>query len=368
MPELRDWWDDLWGKVKHSPAILPTHHPIPFSHVDKKEGEPFRRDHHYFVIKVNQIFLKYNRQFWTTYAPMALVVSEFDYDEDAKVVPFVVGPSMLEKNKIELPSGFIFSDTKVAGIHPYKGGGLKLTVILYQVKRTDLAKSMLKVIEKVASVVDFSQTLATYLKIADVLVDTVAEVVGSDKDNRPIVGLRKEFDPIDGFAPGYFALIDSGKDRIDVNKLWVKENELLFGDSVETATQFTDANYVLYSIRQTTSRDDFTKFRFYERWKVALAESWTKNPENWTSACANWTALCQMMDLSPDLVKPQADELAKECWAQMEQNHDTVLAKAATMGPGDGESDEELIEDPELQGISERLNRVRSKSVAIFDR
>ena len=367
MPELRDWWEDLWGKVKHSPAILPTHHPIPAGHVDKKEGEPFRRDQHYFVVRVNQIFLKYNRQFWTTYAPMALFVSEFDYDEDAKVVPFVVGPSMLEKNKIELPSGFIFSDTKVAGIHPYKGGGLKLTVILYQVKRTDLAKSLLKVIEKFASVVDLSQTLATYIKIADVLVETVAEVVGSDEDNQPIIGLRKEFDAVEGFAPGYFALIDSGKARIDVNKLWVKGNELLFGDSRETATQFTDANYVLYSIRQTTSRDDFTKLGFYGQWKVALAESWTNDRQKWKSAQANWTTLCQMMSLSPDLVTPQADALADECRELMERNHNKVKAERAVMGAGEGESEAEVIEDPELRGISERLDRVRSKSVANLD-
>jgi hypothetical protein len=367
MPELRDWWDDLWGKVKHSPAILPTHRAIPSSHVDKKEGEPFRRDQHYFVVRVNQIFLKYDRQFWTTYAPMALFVSEFDYDEDDKVVPFVVGPGMLEKNKIELPSGFIFSDTKVAGIHPYKGGGLKLTVILYRVKRTDLAKSMLKVIEKFASVVDLSQTLATYIKIANALVETVAEVVGSDGDNQPIIGLRKEFDAVEGFAPGYFALIDSGNAKIDVNKLWVKENELLFGDSLEMAAPFTDANYVLYSIKQTTSRDDFTRLGFYKQWKVALAESLTKDQEKWTSAKANWIALCQMMELSPDLVKPQADALADECFSLMERNHKKIVAQNAKMGAGVGESAEEVAEDTELQGISERLNRVRSKSVAILE-
>jgi hypothetical protein len=365
MPTLGDWWSDFWDGVQHSPAILPTHYPVPQSHVDRKLGEAFRRDEHYFVVRVNQIFIKYERQLWTEYAPMALVVSEFDYNEETMVVPFVVGPSLLEKDKIRLPSGFVFSDTKVAGIHPYKGGGLKLTVLLYQVRRDDLAKKLLKVIEKVASVLDFSQALATYIKIADALVETVVDVVAGDETNQPIIGLRKEFDPVDDFGPGYFALIDSGNVKIDVNKLWVKNNELLFGDSLETATAFTAANYVLYSIRQTTKRDDFTKLSFYGQWKVALAESWTKDRERWKSAQANWTTLCQMMSLSPDLVTTQADALADECRALMESNHKKVQASSAVMG---GEQQEELINaDTELRGISQRLDRVRRKSVAILD-
>jgi hypothetical protein len=367
MSDTGDWWDGFWGKIKHSPAILPAHYQVLPSHVDRTQGEPFRRDQHYFVVKVNQIFLKYDRQFWTTYAPMALVVSEFDYDEQAKVVPFVVGPSLLEKDKIELPSGFVFSDTKVAGIHPYKGGGLKLTVILYQVKRIDLAKKMLSMVERVASVLDFSQTLAAYVKISGVLVDIVETIISSDDDNQPLIGLRKEFDPIDDFSPGYFALIDSRNVKIDVSRLWVTDNKLLAGDSRETAEPFTDANYVLYSVRQTKARDDVTKLGFYQQWKVALAESSSHEPKKWKSARASWASLCQMMSLSPDLAFAQVGDLAKECWAKMEERHDLATATHAKMGAGKEGVDPAMFEDTELQGISERLNRIRTTSVSILD-
>lgn len=367
MSSLSDWWSGFWDQVQHSPAILPIHYPVPASHVDKETGDPFLRDQHYFVIRINQIFIKYERQLWKEYAPMVLAVSEFDYDEDTMVVPFVVGPSLLEKDKIALPSGFLFSDTKVAGIHPYKGGGLKLTVILYQVKRDDLAKKLLKVVEKMASLLDFSQALATYLKVANVLVDTVMDLIEGDNTNEPIIGLRKEFDPFDDFAPGYFALIDSRETNVDVGSLWVKGNRLYRGDSMADSEAFTDADFVLYSIRQSTSRDDFTKLAFYSQWKVAMAESWTKDAEKWTSAQANWTTLCQMMALSADLITPQAENLADECYAQMESNHNRVTAKYAQMGAGQSASEAETNEDQELRGISERLNRVRRKSVAILE-
>ncbi|HEX9941972.1 MAG TPA: hypothetical protein VGG03_08150 [Thermoanaerobaculia bacterium] len=362
MPTLEEWWDGFWGKVRHSPTILSTRHAILPDHVDKQPGQRFKRDQQYFVVKINRIFLQYDRQFWTTYAPMALVVSEFQYDGQHTVVPFVVGPSLLENDQIELPRGFMFLDTKVAGIHPYKGGGLKLSIILYRVKRTDLAKQLLKVVENIASVLDFSQVLTTYLKIAGVLVDTVGDIIGTDQNNQPIIGLRQEFEAGDEFKPGYFALIDS--DKIEQGKLWVRDNELLYGDGTNPP-KFIDANYVLYSIDQVTERDDIEKLSFYDQWKTALAEAHTANPEKWLSAKANWTALYQMMSLSPDLISPQAEALAEECFTQMETKYNNVKRRAGTMGSAENEQ-RALGEAGELRSISEHLDRVRSKSVSVL--
>jgi len=360
--KLTDWWDGFWDNVKHSPAILPTLHRISSDHIDKQMGQRFKRDQHYFTIKVNRIALKYDREFWTTYAPMALVVSEFQYDGDDIVVPFVVGPSLLEKNQIELPDRrFMFLDTKVAGIHPYKGGGLKLTVILYKVKRTDLAKKLLKVVENMASVLDFSHALSAYLKIGAVLVETVGEVIGADADNQPLIGLRQEFGDADDIYSGYFALIEG---KIEKSKLWVEDNALLYGD-VGNASQFTDANYVLYSIHQTPDRDDFEKLSFYGQWKTALAEAHTANPEKWLSAKANWTTLYQMMSLSPDLISPHAENLADQCFTDMETKHNNVKKRAGTMGSTDDEQ-KALGEVGDLRGISEHLDHVRSKSVSVL--
>ena len=363
MPSLKDWWGGFWGKVQHSPTILPTRHAILQDHTDKQPGEDFKRDEHYFVVWVNRIFLKYSRDYWTTYAPMALVVSEFNYNGKDTVVPFVVGPSLLEKDKIKLPNDFVLSDTKVAGIHAYKGDGLKLSVILYRVKRTDLATKLLKVVEKMASVMDFSQALSSYLKIAEVLVDTVGEVIGTNEDNEPIIGLRKEFNGAGDFKPGYFALIDSPTKTIEQSKLWVRKNELLYGEDFNSAREFTEANFVLYSIGQAVERDDFDKLPFYDQWKTAMAESFTADPEKWKSALANWATLYQMMSLSPDLISPQAEVLGEKCYAKMEQNYSKVKQRTGKMGPAEKAP---LVpgQDAELRAISGRLDRVRAKSVS----
>lgn len=367
MPDLQEWWKGFWDTVQHHPTVLPTRHAILPSHVDKKLGETFRRDRHYFTVRLNQIFLKYDRQFWATYAPMALVVSEFQYNGQDTVVPFVVGPSLLEKDKIEVPNGFVFSDTKVAGIHPYKGGGLKLTVILYRIQRNDPIRRLLRIAESLASVLDFSQTLGTYLKIANILVETLGDVIGADPNNQPIIGMRKEFDAQDGFQPGYFALIDSGNTPIEQEKLWVCQNQLRYGDSMN-APEYRGANFLLYSIQQATERDDIDQLHFYKQWQTSLAESLTASQEKWLSAKANWVTLYQMMSLSPDLISSHAEALADECYAQMEKNYAKIKERMGKMGAGgdEREATSKDDEDKQLSGLSEQLDPVRSRSVSVL--
>jgi hypothetical protein len=349
MAPIRDWWDNFWDKAKHSPTILPTRHSIPSEHVDKQIGGAFKRDQHYFSITVNRTFLKYDQQFWATFAPMALAVSEFQYDGKDTVVPFVVGPSLLEKDRIELPKkGFMFLDTMVAGPHPYKGGGLKLTLILYRVKRTDLVRKLLKVIENVASALDLSQTLAAYLKLANVLVNTVEDVLGLDSDNQPIVGLRQEFAAGD-FKPGYYTLIDD--DKIDPSKLWVRDNDLLYGEA-PNPSKFADSNFVLYSIRQTIERDDYEALSpIGEMWKQVRREATLTKDGAWENAKAAMSTLYQAMVLSPDLTEDHANRLDDDFVARMRRMHERALENVSH-----GEASEEI--DP--------FDKVRRKALDIL--
>src|SRR5262249_37238183 len=160
------------------------------------------------------------------------------------------------------------------------------------------------------------------------------------------------------FKPGYFTLIDSNK--IAPSKLRVQDNDLYYGDSAD-APKFIDtehiANYILYSIGQTTERDDIEKLSFYGQWKTALAEAHTANSEKWLSARANWTTLYQMMSLSPDLISPQAEVLADQCFTDMETKHNNVKKRAGVMGSAESEQ-KALVEAGDLRAISEHLDLV----------
>jgi hypothetical protein len=272
---------------------------------------------------------------------MALVVTEFQYDAKDLIVPFIVGPTLLEQNKIELPDrGFVFHDTRVAGMHPYKGGGLKLTVILYKVKRTDTAKQLLKVVERMSSALDFSQMLSTYLKVADVLVDTVSEVIGSNAENEPLIGFRKEFAAGDDFTPGYFVIADGNAANKD--KWWVREKELRTGNDLQSAL-YTDSNFVLFSIGQKTERDDYEKFSpLGEMWKQVKSEATRPKDEAWEMAKIAMSTLYQAMTISPDLTEDHANALNDELVARMKRLLERTLGNLRMGGEPEAAEDDTL--------------------------
>jgi len=338
---------DLFNKLRQEERQDPSRVAIAADHVQGEDvGTKFTPGEHYFQVRVNEMYLTFSRKWWVEYDPMVFVVSEFTYDDNFQDVPFVVGPAMLDKYKQSLPGHMVFENTRVAGLHPWRGGRLNLSVILYAVKRGDEARDLFRVVEGAAQVVDFGTALSTYLKVAGVVLDGVEAVLGL-KDSDPIVGLRCEFDQDakkDGFKPGYFALISPGF-TVDPNQLWVRDRHLFYG-----AQPFRAADYVLYSITQTDERSDIDLLPFHPLWKRVEREAMGRTDQHWESAQANWSSLYQDIWFSPDLTKKQAKALTKEWEGDLNSHHETRESER-------GDADE--VEPPELEAI-------RSGSLAIF--
>lgn len=321
----------LWQKIRKSPARIPSRVAIDHEHVDEGEklGPAFQPDEQYFQVRVNELYLAYGRMWFKTYDPMVFVVSEFSYGKEVEAVPFVVGPMMLEKIGQKLPAGMVFSDTRVAGLHPYRGGRLTVTVVLCRVLRMNYLRSLLQIVESAAKVFDFSTAVSTYLKVADVVLDGVEALFESGKTD-PLIGLRKEFDPDAGeiLQPGYFALIDMDEKQLKADELWVRDRQLLYGKSLADAEPFRHADYVLYSIAQTSERSDVSILPFYSQLDRVVKEASVPTDEGWQSATANMLSLYQTMLLSPDLIRKQACALAEKYKAEIKKIHETAVDNA----------------------------------------
>ncbi len=325
----------IWNKIKQTPVQLPSKVNILADHISNKNenlGAVFREDEHYFQVRINEMYLTYQRQWFSTYDPMVFIVSEFQYDGKIEAVPFTVGPMMMEKYGQKIPTGMIFSNTRVAGLHPWRGGSLTLSVILMRVKRDDYPKKLLRVVESAASAVDFGTALTSYVKIAGVIFDGVEALLGAE-DTTPLIGFRKTIDQDAGdkLEPGYLALIDIPEDQLDLNKLWVRDHQLLFGDGLAGAQPFRKADYVLYSISQTSQRSDEETLPFYPLWKRVVEEASRPKPDNWDSAKSNMLSLYQTMMLSPDLTKNQAFGLTEKYTIEMKKIHEKVVG-LSTLG------------------------------------
>lgn len=339
MKSLTERWQDTWKTISQGPAEMPFRLAIPRDHVEggDKLGKAIDPDEHYFQVRVNEMYLTYGRRWFSEYDPMVFVVSEFTYDKKEETVPFVVGPMMLEKFGQKIPTGMIFADTRVAGLHPYRGGRLALALVLCRVKREDYARKLLQIVEGIAGVLDFSTALSTYLKVGHVVLDGVEALLGSG-DTHPLIGFRKEFDPDAGeqIEPSYFAIIDLPEGKPDANEFWVSNNQLRRGRSLADAKPFRDSDFVLYSITQTPMRRDLTTLPFYPLYERVIKEAMESNTsDRWNVTKGDMSSLAQTLRFSPDLTPKQAKELREKYTGEMVEEHERAVAESPRAGAVD---------------------------------
>jgi len=279
-----------------------------------------------------------------------LAVSEFTYNKKMETVPFVVGPMIMYAyaKKMKVPNGMVFSDTKVAGLYPYRGGGLNLSVILYKMERQNYDKDLLKIIESAATAVDFSTSLNVYVKVANIVLNGLERLFDLG-GIQPIVGLRKELSDSGSLKPGYFALIDIPEQEFNSDELWVGDNKLLYGNSFGNAKAFRQSDFVLYSVGQTSERSDITTLPFYELWERIVEEATIPRQSSWENAKVNMVNLFQQLILSPDLTKSQAYELAKKFKSEMIVLHKDAVDHAELSPAEIKESELDLIRDESLK-------------------
>lgn len=334
MATLAERCSNIWNNMRKSPRQVPSGIMISSSQVEEKNNSdniPFtviKPNKHYFQVRVNEMYLSFSREWFAEYDPMVFAVSEFVYDKKKEAIPFVVGPTMMEKFGKRLPKGMIFSDTRVAGLHPYRGGQLTLSIILYKVQTGNMVRKLLRLIENTANVLDFASALTTYLKVADVVIDGVEsllELGGSE----PLIGLRKEFNPADDeLRPSYFVLINLPDTDIDTAKLWVRNRRLYYGDTLQSSEPFRDADFVLYSVTLAPQRSDLSTLPFYPQWEHTQREALDPREDSWLSAKANMASLMQSMLLSPDLTDQQALELVEEWRKKLVSFHKMAVDNA----------------------------------------
>ena len=344
----------LWDTVSHTPAQVPTELQIPADHVDEGKAGVFKKDEHYFEVRVNEMFLSDKRKWFVNYLPMVLVISEFYYGRSKEVVPFVVGPNLIEKDGVKVPTtGMLFRDLRVAGLHPYIGGQMTLSLILYRLPRDNYLTKLLQVIEAAGGILDFATMLGSYLKVASVVLDGL-EALSSSFKVEPVVGLRWDFDPSNPgtIDSGYFALINRPEGSLEKDKLSVQNGQLLYGGNPRPPSRPADADYILYSVLPKPERNDFEALPFQQVWDRVLADASIAKKDNWNSAKANMASLYQTMIASPDLTWKQKQELPDWYIKRMEATH----KKAVEIGMMSGS------ETP--QGD---MDKARLKSLSVLD-
>jgi hypothetical protein len=357
-------WSNFANAIKERPRELPSTVTIPRAHLDENlNGElddALLKDKHYFQVIVNEMYLANARQWLHEIEPVVYVVGEFVHAGEPKVVPLLVGPSLVKQFGVpdEYAKGMIFRNTSVFGLYPYRGGGLTLSVVLAEAKGNSPLRPMLGFVETAAKVLGFSPALAPYASVANLVMDGF-ETLFQSGSVVPLVGFRDSFGPNQRipFQPSYFALIDAP--AVDPETLWVRNRQLVQGSSLDDAEPYRAADYVLYSIVAPAEhrRDDVDILPFNEQWERVKSEASSPiDDPNYKNARVQMSALYQAIITSPDLTDSQADALAEEYASRMKAIHDRAV-RFSNMDQG------QQVRSPEQA----RLDRARSGALAILN-
>ena len=303
---------------------MPSRIPILNDHIIKKSQaispKPFKPEVDYFEVVVNELFLAYQSRLWVQLDPTVIVNTQFGYgDKKDLSVPFLVGPSAMNMPAGQIPKGgkMVFKNTTVAGLYPYKGGKLQLSLILCQLGTQSYAKKIMKLVESIASAIDYSTQLSAYLKVAGVVVDGIEELAGITGGLNPIAGYASPFN-----EPGYFALINTPQGQLDANELWVVDDELRKGKDQDSSKPFRESDYILYSINGTTTRDDIRFLPFYASFDKIIDDASKTDKASWDRAKTDMSTLYLTMYKSPDLTQQQALQQYSDWTAEMTRIHE----------------------------------------------
>jgi len=343
---LQTIWDNIRRGTNepYSWFILPPHRIDPFVSQEVR----FQENKHYFQLRVNQIFLKYDREWFVRYDPSIMVISEFLYDKEYVAVPFLIGPSLFESKGMQISAGSILADTRVAGLHPFRGGRLILRLVLYKTQRDNSVRQLLELLENTAGAIDYSTALSQYLKIAGAVVSGVEGLIGLGK-TIPVMALSKEFDLTagDDFKESYVIVINRPEQDVDLEKMWVVNNKLYVGERRDNLVPYSESDFVLLSLRRATERDDIDQLPFYPLWEQALKDATIPEDAHWKLAKASLASLYQAMVLSPDLTETQVTSL-RDRFIEVIQKRRREAIELASLGPTQNVEDTAKLRDDGL--------------------
>ncbi len=349
----------IWGSAKAAPALTRAAFAIPTARVldGGGLGSPFASRQHYFQVYVNELYLQHAREWFVEFDPMSFVATRYVYDREETTAAFVVGPKLLQEFKdVDPPEGMIFRNTPVTGLHPYQGGPVELTILLSRLPRQNNAGQLLRVLENVTAALDPSTVFSTYVKLGGTLLDGVEALLGID-GTQSVLGYRVSVNPSAGiaFEPGFHALLDVDEKNVDPERFFIKDSRL--HERVNGGLQpYRGSDFLLFSVRQGTARNDERLLSFYPLWETTQDLAAKPDPHYWQEAKANFNALKRAMLASPDLTQPDYKRLLASWLGELEARKQETAMEGELGAVANLQNAKLDPEERELANVAQRLD------------
>ena len=268
-------------------------------------GTVIRRDRMYFTVRLNEMYLAENRQWWAVYDPLVVIVIGFNHGGARVTVPAIIGPDLIKRQSPEDQPrfGVVLRNIRVTGPHPYRGGDIDVSLALYRLQRTDHARSLLNIVDGIASSIGGPGEMATALRFGGALLDGVQALLGL-QNTEYLAGQRISVatSAVDPLTEQYCALI--APPTPPSGGLHVRASQL----AAASGAPYRESDFVLWSITGQEQRGDENLLPFYPL-KVQAMAAVFDGEDGIRRAKANLLAAYQQMRTSPDVTAAEAGQL-----------------------------------------------------------
>jgi hypothetical protein len=361
MADIFDQIERVWDTFKRGHAPLPVVAALPphRCHPDGSAGAAIRRDEGYFTVRVNEMHLSSNRQWYTVYDPLVLVVCEFNHGRQRITVPTVIGPNLILKQaQSQNPRhGSVLFDTRVTGPHPYRGGDVDVSVSFYQVQRMNYARTLIGLVERLSGVIGAAGQLSMIAKTGAALLEGVEGLLGLE-GTVMLAGLRicLATSPLDPFSTGFYGMIAPPVPG-NPGGFLVRDRRLYVDSAERGESPYRDSDFVLLGISASATRDDESLLPFFDLKTDALNALW-EGEDGLERAKANLIAAYQQMRKCPDITAHEAGILFDKWLGEL----DAERARVEQLRPMALNDDHEHVQTALIHDLSAALRRVEEKT------
>jgi hypothetical protein len=251
------------------------------------EATGFVPEETYFEIRLSQMYLNHEREYWREFLPLASLMAEFQFAGERRTVPMVIGPELLEGGSQLAKSGRVeFLNIRAAGPYPYMGDDVEFFFGLFRMATNNWAKRVLSLLESVTKAFDVSK-LSSFVNVAGPLVDGVQGLLGMSEVEMRMAVYRHLATPPDlppdrlpdtAMRRGFHALIGAPPKPISVEeqrRFWVRDGRLWYGETADRLVPYDAADFLLVRMVPLSTRFDYSTFDFHKvHWPKVKEHIW----------------------------------------------------------------------------------------------
>jgi hypothetical protein len=289
-------------------------------------GVPMVADEGYFRIVLAEMFLRDRREYWNAYVPFVLMVCDFLYDGQRRSVPVFVGKEALQGLETYLGNEAVeYRNTVLVGPVPYAGDDLGLLIALFRSRSDDLAEKLMGIVGDIGSLFPLAD-LSRYLAILAPLRRGVETILGI-KDVQFRLSTREVFNERNSFQSGFIVLANCSEEQMEMEELWVRNNQLLVGPTGQARRAMT-FDYCLLKIEFEPDRN-FAALPFARLWTDIKGMVWEGQV---SKAEVKFLEMCSQLAVSPDLTNPHRADLMRVYKMKLEREFEMYKSISGTAG------------------------------------